>query len=731
MRRAATRREFLQLSAVSAAATAVAAACSPPPRVDPVPGCTAPPTGPPGPMPAPGSVGLIDEVAFQARVDEYLAFATGQLRADNPTSIAAHLIRARRDASFTWDPSQVTVDSLSALWQKLDDWKDTRDFDVMYLHWVLALGRDVLDPAVITTIEDQLAAFRYRWNDPLPADRVDHLWFWSENHRVIVAVDEYLAGLAMPDRVFEITGLTGAQHAARARPVILEWIDERARFGFAEWHSNVYMLKNITPLLTLVELCDDEELIRLGSAALDLCLADIALHLQRGAYGATRGRTYKKDKMSSLDEATWSTAKLLFDDTTEGYTSRADTGATYFCGAQRYRMPEVLARIARSDEVSTSRERHGLPIDPHEPYTPNPQAPYGYDYDDEENLPLWWSLGALTSWQVVPTTLRAADRYRLWETDLFSGFAAIRPLTQVGPTVAQLAARELAPMAAFGVLGEAHTYTWRSPEVMLSSVVRHRVGDKRDQAHAWQATIDHDALVFTTHPSKPTPQSLDWREDDGYWTGSASMPRSVQHHNVAFHLYSPSYEAPDDPLLGPLFGYLHETHAYFPQDHFDEVVQAAGWTIGRKGDGYIALWSERPTVWRTYDPAVVATRGMEQPFDLVAEGSARNAWVVEVARRADAGGFADFVERVTTAEIAMDRSTPGDARLRYVSPSQGELRYSPRSGLTVEGAKVPVGGHPRLESPWGDVCHLGKFLALTEGERSLVIDFDKGAREVG
>ena len=209
------------------------------------------------------------------------------------------------------------------------------------------------------------------------------------------------------------------------------------------------------------------------------------------------------------------------------------------------------------------------------------------------------------------------------------------------------------------------------------------------------------------------------------------MPRSVQHHNVAFHLYSPSYEAPDDPLLGPLFGYLHETHAYFPQDHFDEVVQAAGWTIGRKGDGYIALWSERPTVWRTYDPAVVATRGMEQPFDLVAEGSARNAWVVEVARRADAGGFADFVERVTTAEIAMDRSTPGDARLRYVSPSQGELRYSPRSGLTVEGAKVPVGGHPRLESPWGDVCHLGKFLALTEGERSLVIDFDKGAREVG
>src|SRR5690606_4451538 len=207
------------------------------------PSCGPPPTGPPGPMPEPGSVGLIDEAAFQGRVDEYLAFATDQLRADNPTSIAAHLIRARRDPSFQWDPSQVTVEGLAPVWQRIDDWQDTRDFDVMYLHWVLALGRDVLDPSVIAAIEDRLVAFRYRWDDPLPPGRIDHLWFWSENHRIIVAVDEYLAGLALPDRTFEVTGLTGAEHAARARPVILEWIDERARFGFAEWHSNVYKLK--------------------------------------------------------------------------------------------------------------------------------------------------------------------------------------------------------------------------------------------------------------------------------------------------------------------------------------------------------------------------------------------------------------------------------------------------------------------------------------------------------
>jgi len=682
-------------------------------------------------MPVPGAPGLIPEAAFQARCDDYLRFATAELSPDNETNIVAHLIRAEREPSFSWDPSQVTVASLAGTFQLLDDWKDTGDFRVMYLHWVLRLGEGIIAPDVLDAIGRRMVEFRYRYDDPLPADRLDHKWFWSENHRVILAIDEYLSGLAFPDSVFPVTGLTGAEHAARARSAILEWIDERARFGFSEWHSNVYMLKNITPLLTVLELCpaDDEDLIRRCSGALDLCLADVAMHCQRGAYGATRGRTYKKDKMSSLDEATFGSAKLLFADTDRDWQSTSDTGATYFCGAQRYRMPEVIGEIARSDEVSTSRERHGVPLDPHEPLSPDPQAAFGYDYDDPANLSFWWSQGALTAWQLVPLTLDTAQRWRLWDTDLFREYAPIRTLAAAGPVAAQLAARELAPMAAFGVLAEANTYTWRSPEVMLSSVVDHRFGDKRDQAHAWQATIDPDALVFTTHPSQPTAQSTNWRDDDGYWTGSASMPRTAQHHNVAIHVYSPDYQPATDPLLGPVFGYLRETHAYFPQDHFDQVVQANGWTIGRRGGGYIALWSMRPTVWRSYDPAIVATRGLEQPFDLVAEGSARNVWVVEVGRSEDAGGFDSFVDRVTSAPIEAEVAGRTH-RVRYASPSQGELVLSHRDGFSVDGVTQQLGDHPRLDSPWGQVCHLGRFLALDRGERSLVIDFDTGAREI-
>lgn len=728
-----SRRRFLAASGGVGAAAGLGSltgACAPEPVPDPVATCAPPPLGPPGPLPPPGAAGLLDEAGFQARATDYLQFATQQLSPSNETNIVAHLIRAQRDPSFSWDPSAVTVESLAGTFTMLDDWKDTGDFRVMYLHWVLSLGDGIIDESVLAAVRQRLVEFRYWWDDPLPADRVDHKWFWSENHRLILAVDEYLAGQLMPDRVFAVTGLTGAQHRARARVRILEWIEERGRFGFSEWHSNVYMLKNITPLLTLIELArGDEELVLRAVPALDLCLFDIAAHTHAGVYGAPRGRTYKKDKMSALDESTWGTSKLIFDDTPLGWTSTSDTGATYFCGAQRYRCPEALVRIARSDDVEVVRERHGFPLDPKEPIGLGaPTAPFGYDYEDPDDLAFWWSQGALTAWQLVPLTLRTANAYRLWETDLFKEFGALRAFADVAPSVASIVAREIAPMAAFGVLGEAHTLTWRSPDVMLSTVQDHRPGDKRDQVHSWQATLDPEALVFTTHPSTPTPNSLDWSDDDGYWTGTASNPRSAQHLNVAVHLYAPEYEAPTDELLGPVFGYLPETHAYFPVERFDEWTERDGWVLARKGDGYVALWSWRPAQWRIHDPAVVATRGMVR-FDLVAEGGADNVWLVEVGRAADHGSFADFVAAVAGTTPQVDGS-PGHRTVRYVSPSIGELTFGRQEPLRVDGAEQPL-RHERLESPWGGVCHLGEFLDVSSGGSRLAVDFRTGGRALG
>ncbi len=176
---------------------------------------------------APGTAGLIDEAVWQARIDEYLPNATATLNPAAIVSITAHLVAAHRDDAFTWDPSQVTEEALASAWETIDGWLDVRDFRLNELTWVVMLADGktpmrTIDPALIESIERRMLDNRYQWNDPLPDDRVDNQWFWSENHLIIGLTNEYLAGQRMPDRTFTITGLTGAEHMDRAKTAILE-----------------------------------------------------------------------------------------------------------------------------------------------------------------------------------------------------------------------------------------------------------------------------------------------------------------------------------------------------------------------------------------------------------------------------------------------------------------------------------------------------------------------------
>lgn len=729
---AATRRQFLAGLGATGGGALLAAACTPGTGGPPPVLCGPSPLGPAGPLLAPGAPGLIDEVAWQARAADYLRFATGQLDPSNPVSVSLHLLRARRDPSFAWDQSAVTVDSLAGVWAKLDAWKDTGDFTVMELHWMRALGAGVLDPTVLEALDRRLLDFRYRYDDPLPAGRLDHKWFWSENHRIIFAVIEYLSGHALPDETFTITGLTGAEHAARARPRILEWVRERARYGFSEWHSNVYMTLNVQPLLTALELApaDDVEVQRAAACGLDICLVDVAAHLHRGVYGATRGRTYEKDKMTARDENTFTVARLLFDatrladGTDPGYVSLADGTCLKFIGTDRYRVPELVRRVATSDAVGTVVERHGLPLDPKAPLTPWPQPIDGHDFDVDE-LEFWWSHGALTAWQVVPATLRVADRFKLWDTDLFRSYRALKVLAQ-NPVVAQIGARELAPIVAAGVTGEPHTVTWRSPEVMLSTVVDHRPGDASEQSHSWQATVDADALVFTTHPTNQ-PGTDGRGEDSGYWTGTASMPRSAQHDRVSINCYLPAYQPLDLSAVGFEVTYQPMTHAFFPRERFDEVVEVGGWVVGRRGDGYVALWSQRPTEWRL--TPVISSVTFTEPFDLVADGDARNVWICEVGRAPEWASFQAFVDAVAAAPVAATLGA-GGWTVHYSSPTAGVLRFGSAGPLTVDGTEVALAGFPRHRSEWGEICHRSPWFELGDGSARLAVDADTFAREV-
>jgi hypothetical protein len=693
------------------------------------------PGGLPDALVSPGSPGLVDEALYQSRIDRYLAVATGDFDPSNPTSISTHLVAAHRDPDHTWDPAAVTVDSLQAVWEQIDTWQDTRDFRLMYLHWVLALAdgstaMTTLDPAVIDAIEQRMVDNRYRYDDPLPEGRLDDLWFWSENHLIIGLVNEYLAGARMPERTFTVTGLTGAEHAERSKEPILEWVHERARFGFFEWHSHVYMKKNLEPLLTLVELADDTDLVLAGAMGLDLCLLDMAAHNHRGTYTASRGRTYAKDK-TEPQESTFDVFKLLFDDTALDHRGGADAGATHFAGCNRYRPPQVLIDIATAEDPGVVRERHGLWVDGAAPVTDNPEAPFGYDFDDPDNLEFWWSQGALGLWQVAGIGLEQAEKFRIFETEAMSDIQALVALNEGDPDQVRAWLQANHAIVNFGHLREANTYAWRSDEVSLATVVDHRFGQMRDQIHVWQATIDPGALVFTTHPAADLPEGDDWRGDGrpGYWTGEASCPRSAQHERTGIHIYQPAWDETTDDLLWAVFGYQDYTHAFVPQDRFDEVVRDGNWTFVRKGDGYIALWSWREPDWRTYDPAIHPTLGMDQPYDLVAEGGPDNVWIVEVGDPAVAASFEEFMTAITETEPTVERDDDGFT-VAWRSPTAGEVDFGSTGPFTVEGVEQQIDEFPRHQSRWATAEHLATTFALESDQARLALDFDAATRSI-
>lgn len=703
--------------------------------------------------------GFIPKHDMRARQDDFLAFATAApLQPGSFLGLLNHLERAKRDPGHVVPDGAVPADAWDPVFEKLFRLRDTSDFDLLYLINLLYAhgGHPVAPAALWEEAEQAVLDFKYWYTDPTPprtfdgAPVIDEMWYWSENHILIFRVNEYLAGQRFPDRTFSVTGMSGAWHRERARAAILDWIEERALMGFTEWHSDVYYQKDVTPLLSLVEWADDDELVERAAMTLDLVLLDMALHTHQGNYGATHGRSYIKNKASATTQSTFNGAKLLFDDTALDYSSATAPDATLFARARRYRMPAVIQRIARSDEPMVDRERMNRPLgevpDP-DPSVSPPPAPDGLDYRDEANVPVWWSMGAQATWPIVPITLEIGERENLWAGQLKD----VKPLRDIvwvpGDLEATIRAARpwlvaLWKMINEALLKEVNTYTYRTADYMLSTAQDYRKGLRGSQTHISQATLGEHAVVFTQNPGflsvpigQPVPPDWNWQREDepgpGYWTGDGAQPRSAQFENVAIHLYAPQYQP--SPLLG--YVYRQETHAYFPHAHFDEVVQSGPWTFGRKGDGYVALYSLRPTEWRSGQPEVFENAGL--PFDLVAPGSAQNVWIIECGSRSEWGRFEAFRGAIESASVITTPIADQDAdglpdghHVVYASPSQGEVEFSWHGPLIVDGHEVPLADYPRFDNPFVETALGETRYDVSDGRHHLVLDFATDRRLV-
>jgi hypothetical protein len=224
--------------------------------------------------------GFVPAAIFRERQLDYLRYATTQLSPGSVTNVIAHMERVRVDPLYPPRSSGVAADVWDGIFAKMDTLQDTRDFDAIELVTVLYDYADdpFLPPGLIEKVEQALLTFKFWYTEPTPEGVIDESYYWSENHQVLYHAIEYLVAQRYPDRIIGRDGRTGAQHLAHASELLMQWFNFRARYGFTEWHSNVYYEETFDGLFALAEFADDPAIQQRAAAMVDVLLFDIATH---------------------------------------------------------------------------------------------------------------------------------------------------------------------------------------------------------------------------------------------------------------------------------------------------------------------------------------------------------------------------------------------------------------------------------------------------------------------
>ncbi|MBE2224506.1 MAG: hypothetical protein IAF02_23395, partial [Anaerolineae bacterium] len=397
---------------------------------------------------------------FEERRQDYIAYVLQKPILDNNRSIWHELICMLGGVRVAEDP---IFESLNFINER----NDCADFAV---HTVLRLvyqfdpGRKEPTPngkaftlkfppsqKVLAAAKETILNFKYWPDEP----GIDSMCSWTENHYILFSAAAYLAGQLYPDEIFSNSGETGLEKMARNRPRILRWLAMRYKSGFSEWLSNVYYEEDIGALMSLVDLCLDDEIREKATKIIDLILLDMVLNQFKGVFGATHGRSYENNKKWAHLDSSATTMKLLFG---QGiYTKTGSMGASPFV-VSNYQIPPVLHEIFQDQQVSiVNRQRCGFLI--------QDQEKWGWDYDSLEDGMLFFTNEGYLHPSAAATTIKMLDAFNWWENAFFSDFKpfkgflkAIAKLKLTKPT-----ARLLERDTCRNMRDEANLYTYKTP----------------------------------------------------------------------------------------------------------------------------------------------------------------------------------------------------------------------------------------------------------------------------
>ena len=594
-----------------------------------------------------------------------------------------------------------TDEQIKEVCSYIDRRYDCSDFRAITLLRILYAYHARLTAGQRERMENCLASFKY-WLDE-PGD--DSMCYWSENHQILFAACEFLAGNWMPHRVFTNDGRTGREHAARARKRILTWLELRWRYGFTEWYSSVYYTEDVAPLVNLIDFAGDPEIEERSAIVLDLLLFDIASQGFHGVLISSSGRLYEHQKKRP-DAA--SIVPVLRELRGEPAVQPTTSMIANFVYRSRYRIPAVLSRVAQYDGEAELLASHGLNL--------SELRSAGLIGLSDRQIMMQWGMESFTNPETLANTMRAFRRFGMFRQEPFRDLAYLRLTVLRLPGLYRLLSRVLQPQSNGVAIERANTCTYKTSRYLLATAQAYHPGSFGDQHHAWHAALSPTACVFTTHPAVLPGEQRPFGNSPGYWVGSGRLPHSVQHRTVNLTIYHPPRRS------GILSGRLPAfTHAWLPEREFDEVRQIGSGLAARLGDAYLALLSAGPFEYRREPAAGDDADGRNE----VVQAGRTTGWVCTVSSSADGESFNGFVVRLKASRIALSGGRAGAVPVLEFETAGREYRLEFGGEFTVDQAPVPV-DYPRSQSPFCaaereptvvDVSWEGHTLHLDYGQR--------------
>lgn len=518
------------------------------------------------------------------------------------------------------------------------------------------------------TVGAALRVAKYAHDDP----NTDSCCWHTENHQVLYASAELLAGQRWPDAVFANDGELGCWHYERARENLHRWLDWRLRFGFSEWNSSCYYDEDAAALLNLVAFAADAALRQQARVVLEVLLLHVALHTWHGLSVGSQGRTYLAEQAAPGTTPMATLSQLCWGPVTAPPPTHLGLAAILLA-ASDFPVPPALVALAQDEPAEReTRERHSLDAEE--------GAAFGVFPDRLRDYPFFAGAGQEQHALVVDSRFVHFHGQAKWP----GYFAAREYYARCRARGEPIVAAAHLPHA----LGHADVYAFHTPDYALGCAQSFRPGTPGYQQFIWCATLGPQAVVYTTNPAPPdVPYGR-----PGPWVGHGVLPQAQQHRNVLICLHRvlpcPIYDQP------PWFR-EDRSHAYFPRAAFDEVVEAGGWCCGRHGTGYVGLRPLRPARWLPPAAGASPLLPAAQPYEWeVPEPSC--AWICELGSARTHGRFADFVAALAAARVEGDVSA-----LRYDSPSLGTVEAGWGRELVVAGRQIVTRDYPRFATPYG------------------------------